>query len=117
VWEAVWPVIQPALTPELVGGVVVTLAGTHAVKIWAAAYYPSTTETLARWRAFCTATSVVIGTLAGTAIWALTPASWAAVPIVALVSGPIWRLAQALLPARVAAVFLTETDRCFRDGH
>lgn len=115
--DALWPVVSAALTPELVGAVAVTLAATHLVKVMAEHWAPQVTDTPAHWRAFCAATSVVIGTLAGIVTWALTAAGWFVVPIVALGSGPIWRLLQAFVPARVCSAFLTSTDRKHRRQH
>lgn len=112
--DAIWPVVAPFLTPELVGAVAITLAATHAAKIGAEAFWPVVTEKAARWRAFCAGASIAIGTVAGVVTWALTAAAWPVVPIVALGSGPLWRLARALLPDRVSSAFLTSTDRRFR---
>lgn len=112
--DALWPVVASALTPELVGAVAVTLAGTHLVKILAEYWLDRVTDTAAHWRAFCASASVVIGTASGLVTWLLTSAGWFVVPIVALGSGPAWRLLQALLPARVSSAFLTTTDRKYR---
>lgn len=114
VLDAIWPVIAPALTPELIGAIAVTLAATYAAKIGAEALWPVVTEKAARWRAFCAGASIAIGAVAGLVTWALTSATWPTVPIVALGSGPLWRLAQVLLPARVTRAFLTATDRRYR---
>lgn len=114
VLDAIWPVVAPALTPEIIGAIAVTLAATHAAKILAEAYWPDVTGRAARWRAFCASTSLAIGTVVGLVTWALTAATWPVVPIVAVGSGPIWRLLQALLPARVTDAFLTATDRRYR---
>lgn len=113
--EALWPVVGPALTPELVGAVLVTLMATHAVKMLAEYRYPRVTESAPRWRAFCVSTSISIGALAGLVTWWLTAATWPIVPIVALGSGPAWRILQ-VLPGirRVSDVFLTPTDRRYR---
>lgn len=112
--DALWPVVSAALTPELVGAVAVTLAATHLVKVMAEHFAPQVTDTAAHWRAFCASASVVIGTVAGLATWALTDAAWYIVPIVALGSGPVWRLLQAFVPTRVCSAFLTATDRKYR---
>lgn len=115
--EAVWPVVGPALTPELVGAVLFTLMATHATKMLAEYRYPQVTESAPRWRAFCTAASLGIGALTGLATWALTDATWPIVPIVAVGSGPAWRILQ-VLPGikRVRHVFLTPTDRKYREA-
>jgi hypothetical protein len=113
-WDALWPVLQPALTAELVGGVAVTLFATHAVKVVAAVALPDVTLTLQRWRAFCTLASLITGSAVGLVIWSMVTVGWAVVPIIALGSGPIWRLTQAILPAKLADTFLTDTDRAFR---
>lgn len=114
VMDALWPVVSSALTPELIGAVGVTLAATHLVKILAEYKIPQVTDTAPHWRAFCASASVVIGTVAGLATWALTDAGWFIVPIVALGSGPVWRLLQAFVPAKVCSAFLTSTDRKYR---
>lgn len=112
--EAIWPVVSAALTPELVGAVAVTLAATHIVKILAEHWLPHVTDSAAHWRAFSAAASVAIGTAAGLVTWLLTDAGWFVVPIVALGSGPVWRLLQAFVPERVYKAFLTSTDRRYR---
>lgn len=115
IWDAIWPVVGPALTPEMVGAVAVTLAATHAAKILAEAYAPHVTVKATRWRAFCVSASLGIGAIVGLVTWWLTPATWPIVPIVALGSGPVWKIVQ-ILPGtrRVADVFLTPTDRKYR---
>lgn len=115
-WAAIWPVIQPALTPELVGGVVMTLFATHAVKVVAALVLPNVTITIERWRAFCTLASMIVGTIVGLVIWYMAHVGWAVIPIIALGSGPVWRLIQAFLPAKISSTFLTDTDRSFKEA-
>lgn len=114
--DAIWPVVGPALTPELVGAVLFTLMATHAAKLLAEHWYPRVTQSASRWRAFCTAASLGIGTLTGLATWWLTAATWPIVPIVAVGSGPAWRILQ-VMPGikRVRHVFLTPTDRKYRE--
>lgn len=114
VLDAIWPVVAPVMTPELMGAVGITLAATHAVKILAELFWPPVFSTAARWRAFCAGTSITVGLLVGLATWAATSATWPVVPIVALGSGPLWRIAQVLLPAKVSDAFLTATDRRYR---
>lgn len=114
VWDALWPTVQPALTPELVGAMAVTLAATHSIKIIAEYRLPQVTDTAEHWRAFCASTSVAVGSLAGLITWMASDAPWAIVPMVALGSGPLWRLLQALLPKRISNAFLTATDRRYR---
>ena len=114
VWEAIWPILQPALTPELVGGIVITLFATQAVKTVASLVIPKVTHSIERWRAFCTLASLITGTLVGVVVWTMSQVGWAVVPIIAIGSGPVWRLIQAFLPAKIASTFLTETDRHFR---
>lgn len=114
-WAAVWPVIAAALTPELVGAVIVTLAATHGIKVVAEWKIPRVTASARRWRGFCALTSMGVGGLAGALTWALTAASWPIIPIVAFGSGPVWRLATTLPGLKgTASVFLTATDRKYR---
>jgi len=112
--QTITATLAAIVTPELVGAVALTLAATHMVKVLAEAWLPAAAKTAARWRAFCATTSVLIGTLAGVAAWIGTAAPWYIVPAVAVGSGPAWRLAQAVLPARVRRAFLTATDRRLR---
>lgn len=113
--DAIWPVIEPALSPELIGAILVTLFGTHLVKILAEHWLPDVTDTPAHWRAFCATASVAIGSASGLVTWWLTSATWPIVPIVALGSGPVWRLLQVLIPnQRIVDAFLTATDRKYR---
>lgn len=114
-WDALWPILQPALTPELVGGVVMTLFTTHALKVVAALVFPNVTLTIQRWRAFCTLASLVTGSLVGLIVWSMFGVGWLAVPIIGLCSGPAWRLTQVILPAKLAEMFLTDTDRSFKE--
>lgn len=115
--DAIWPVIGPALTPQLVWPVIVTLAATHLSKILAEAWVPRVTQSAKTWRAFCASASVVLGAIAGSAAWLATSASWPVVPIVAFCSGPAWVLVKMLIPQRFSHVrdaFLTATDRRYR---
>lgn len=107
-------ILESMLTPELVGAVVLTLAATHLTKILAEHWLDTVTESASRWRAFCAGASVLIGALVGTGAWVGTAAPWFIVPAVALGSGPAWRLAQTVLPAKVRRAFLTPTDRRYR---
>lgn len=116
IMDIVWPVIAPALTPELVGAIAVTLGATHIAKLVVPHRFERVAKTASAWRAFCAGASVAIGAAAGLVAWALTAATWPIVPITAFLSGPIWRLAQALLPAKIADAFLTATDRRMRRG-
>lgn len=113
--DTLWPYVHAILTPELVGAVAVTLAGTHLVKIIAEHALPHVTDSAAHWRAFCASSSVVIGTASGLVTFLLTDAAWYLVPIVALGSGPAWRILQVLIPSRrLVDAFLTSTDRKYR---
>lgn len=114
IMDAIWPVIGPALTPEMAGAIIVTLATTHAAKIIAEALAPHVTASAKRWRAFCASASLAIGAVVGLVTWLTTAATWPIVPIVAVCSGPAWVLVKALIPRRFAHVktaFLTATDR------
>ena len=115
IWQVVWPILAPALTPGMVTGMLLTIALTHTAKVVTAAIAPSTYSTAARWRAYCSLLSIIVGTVVGFAVHAVTDTGWLVIVICALGSGPVWRLTQALLPARVADTLVTETDRMVRN--
>lgn len=112
--ETIESILTAFLTPELIGAVAVTLAGTHVAKILAEQWYPRATESAKRWRAFCAAVSLCIGALAGIGAWIGTDAPWYIAPAVAFGSGPAWSLARRMVPEKFRGVLLTATDRQFK---
>lgn len=110
-WEVVWPIVDSALTPELAAAVALTIAGTHFVKLQAPVWWNAVTRSLATWRAFCASASVLVGLACGTVAVLTTDTGWVAIPLVALGSGPIWRMLVAFMPEKVADALRTETDR------
>jgi len=109
--DKLWPLIEPALTPALIGAIAITLAATHTVKIVAEHWYREATESARSWRAFCAAVSLAVGLTVGIAAAIATELPWWAAPVVAVVSGPAWLVAKRYAPQRVRGALMTATDR------
>lgn len=111
-WDAVWPAVQPLITPSTLGAMALAIFVTHAIKSLA---YPLSNIDATRdsWIAFCTIASLFVGLSVGVGFW-LGGASPALILITTFGSGPVWRLALAILPAKIADTLLTEPDRRFR---
>ena len=109
--DAIWPVIQPLLTPGTVGAMALTIAVTHVVKLLGESL-GTVDNTRDRWVAFCTLASVISGTLVGTLAWH-RGMEWEIIPLCAFGSGLVWRALQALFP-KVGDILITSTDRKFR---
>jgi hypothetical protein len=112
VMDAVWPMVAPIMTPSTLGAMALTIAITHAFKLLAESL-GSMDDTRDSWIAFCTLTSICVGLIVGTGAW-IQGVGWFIIPLCAFGSGLVWRLLQALLPAKVADVLMTATDRRFR---
>lgn len=116
-----WATIAPWITIDLVVAVlatalamICTIAATHYVKLVAPAFAPAVTRERPTWVAFCSTASVVVGAIAGTLAWASSPATWVAVPVAAVGSGPAWIVLRSAIRRRwphLADRFRTDTDR------
>jgi len=110
--ETLWQTLEPALTPGLIAAVALTIAVTHYAKTVALHWRPDVAQTAARWRAFCATASVIVGALAGVAVW-LSGSPWWVVPVVAFGSGPVWRAARVVVPQTWRPLLETTADRQF----
>lgn len=109
--DKIWLIIEPALTPALVGAIAITLATTHTVKILAEHWYRQATESARRWRAFCATVSLAAGMTVGIAAAIATSLPWWAAPVVAVGTGPAWLIAKRYAPQRIRGALMTATDR------
>lgn len=128
IWDALWPLIGAAvdavtqvITVDLMitllaiaGAMVFTLFATHYAKIAAEHLFPKVTETATGWRLFCMAAAVIIGAIAGTAVWLIEGLPWWIIPMVAILPGVTWRLLREKLSAERRRALMTPTDRKHR---
>ena len=113
-WHAVWPAVQPVLTPSTLGAMALTIFVTHAIKSLAASL-TDIDKSRDGWIAFCTVLSMLVGCFVGVSFWLAGWSSGVLILITTFGSGPVWRLCQALLPAKIADILLTAPDRYWRD--
>ena len=113
VMDALWPMIAPAMNHNTLGAMALTIAVTHVIKLLAESL-GTMDDDKDSWVAFCTITSICVGIIVGIGAWA-HGSGWFIIPLCAFGSGLSWRLLQALLPAKVAEVLMTATDRRFRN--
>lgn len=111
IWETLWPIIAPVLTPELVGGWALVVALSQFIKQYTALLRPELSETATRWKSYRSAVSVSCGAMVGLCVWYLTDMGVMVVIALAFGSGPVWALMIGLLPQRMGWALMTDPDR------
>ena len=112
-WEALWPTVQHLFTPSTLGAIALVIFVTHAIKT-IASYTTAFDDSKEAWVFFCTVLSMIVGFIVGFSFWMGGISDWPIILLTTFGAGPVWRLTQALLPAKVADVLLTDTDRRWR---
>jgi len=109
--QAVSEAVLAAADPYTVGAVVTAWALTHGYKLGLEAFFPDMAASAPRWR-FCVWTGAVISGALSALVWAFSvTGAYPSIPLIAVLSPLVWRVAVLLPSTHVRRALTTPADR------